>query len=90
MNFREASVPCVGGEAAREPESVMELIRKSEDIANCIEETVQVLGSNLFGYGGKETTKDEPRCFRDVCAQHAERMARINAMLSSVKERLGV
>lgn len=90
MNYREANVPCVDEEAAREPESVVELIRKSEDIANCIEETVQVLGSNLFGYGGKEATKDEPRCFRDVCAQHAERMARINAMLSSVKERLGV
>lgn len=90
MNYREANVSCVDEEPVREPESVMELIRKSEDIANCIEETVQVLGSNLFGYGGKEATKDEPRCFRDVCAQHAERMARINAMLSSVKERLGV
>lgn len=90
MNYREANVPCVGEAAVREPESVMELIRKSEDIASCIEETVQVLGINLFGYGGKEATKDEPRCFRDVCAQHAERMARIDAMLSSVKERLGV
>ena len=33
---------------------------------------------------------DRMRSFRDVCAQHAERMARIDAMLNSIKERLGV
>ena len=59
----------------REPESIVTLIGKSAEIARSIEETVRVL---------------EPRCFRDVCAQHMERMKRIDAMLNSVKERLGV
>ena len=34
MNYREVNMPCVDEGAVREPESVMELIRESEDIAN--------------------------------------------------------
>lgn len=90
MNFREANVPCVGEAAVREPESVMELIGKSHDIEKRIAETLRRMENNLFGCTPKEEKEEEPRCFRDVCAQHAERMARIDAMLNSIKERLGV
>lgn len=74
----------------REPESIVTLIGKSAEIARSIEETVRVLENNLFGCGEHDAPPDEPRCFRDVCAQHMERMKRIDAMLNSVKERLGV
>jgi hypothetical protein len=74
----------------RDQESIFKLVAKSEEIARNIEETVRVLDGNLFGCGEHDTPPDEPRCFRDVCAQHAERMARIDAMLNSIKERLGV
>lgn len=90
MNYREANVPCVDEGAARDQESIFTLVVKSEESARKIEETVRVLDGNLFGCGEHDASPDEPRCFRDVCAQHVERMARIDAMLNSIKERLGM
>lgn len=89
-NYREANVPCVDEGAARETASILTLVATSEEIARNIEETVRVLDGNLFGCGEHDASPDEPRCFRDVCAQHMERMVRIDAMLNSIKERLGV
>lgn len=91
MEYSKVAVTSTGCEASiREQESIFTLVAKSEEIARNIEETVRVLDGNLFGCGEHDTPPDEPRCFRDVCAQHAERMARIDAMLNSIKERLGV
>ena len=74
----------------RDQESIFTLVVKSEEIARNIEETVRVLDGTLFGCGEHDAPLDEPRCFRDVCEQHAARMARIDTMLNSIKERLGV
>lgn len=87
MEYNRDAMTCA---CEARPESVSSLIAKSEDIARSIENTVRALESSLFGCGEHDASPDEPRCFRDVCAQHAERMERINAMLSSVKERLGM
>ena len=86
MEYNRDAVPCA---CEAKPESVFSLITKSEDIARSIENTVRALESNIFGCGENEAKQDEPRCFRDVCAQHAESMKRIDAMLRSIKERLG-
>lgn len=91
MGYNKIAVTETGGEASiRDQESILTLVATSEEIARNIEETVRVLDGNLFSCGEHDASPDEPRCFRDVCAQHAERMARIDAMLNSVKERLGV
>lgn len=87
MEYNKDAMPCA---CEAKPESVFSLITKSEDIANSIEETLRVLESNLFGCGEHDAPPDEPRCFRDLCEQHAARMARIDTMLNSIKERLGV
>lgn len=91
MEYTKIAVTETKCEASiRDQESIFTLVAKSEEIARNIEETVRVLGGNLFGCGEHDASPDEPRCFRDVCAQNAERMARIDAMLNSIKERLGV
>lgn len=91
MECRTVAVPPTEVKASiRDQESIFTLIAKSEERAISIEETVRVLDGNLFGCGEHDASPDEPRCFRDVCAQHAERMARIDTMLNSIKERLGV
>ena len=87
MEYNRDAMTCA---CEARPESISSLIAKSEDIARSIENTVRALESNIFGCGENEGKQDEPRCFRDVCAQHAERMARIDAMLNSIKERLGM
>lgn len=87
MEYNRDAMTCA---CEARPESVSSLIAKSEDIARSIENTVRALESSLFGCGENEAKQDEPRCFRDVCAQHMERMVRIDAMLNSIKERLGM
>ena len=87
MEYNRDAMTCA---CEARPESVSSLIAKSEDIARSIENTVRALESSLFGCGENEAKQDEPRCFQDVCAQHEARMARIDSMLNSVKERLGV
>ena len=90
-DYRDAAVmPCEHNAQGSGVESIFSLIGKSEESAIRIEETVRVLENNLFGCEGNDAPPDEPRCFRDLCEQHAERMARIDTMLNSVKERLGV
>lgn len=91
MEYYKIAVTSTGGESStRDQESFFTLVATSEEIARNIEETVRVLDGNLFGCGEHDASPDEPRCFRDVCAQHVERMARIDAMLNSIKERLGM
>lgn len=90
MNYREANAPCVDEAAVREPESVMELIGKSHDIEKQIAETLRRMENNLFGGPPKKEKAEEPRCFRDVCAMHLERMDEIDEVLRSIAERLGV
>lgn len=87
MEYNRDAMTCA---CEARPESVSSLIAKSEDIARSIENTVRALESSLFGCGENEAKQDEPRCFRDVCEQHMERMVRIDAMLNSIKERLGM
>lgn len=87
MEYNRDAMTCA---CEARPESVSSLIAKSEDIARSIENTVRALESSLFACGENEAKQDEPRCFRDVCAQHMERMVHIDAMLNSIKERLGV
>ena len=90
MNYREANVPCVDEGAVREPESVVELIGKSYDLEKQIAETLRRMQNNLFGCTPKEEKEEEPRCFRDICAMHLERMGEIDAVLRSIAVRLGV
>lgn len=91
MEYNKIAVTSTGCEASiRDQESILTLVATSEEIARNIEETVLVLESSLFACGENEAKQDEPRCFRDVCEQHMERMVRIDAMLNSIKERLGV
>lgn len=91
MGYNKIAVTETGCEASiRDQESILTLVATSEEIARNIEETVRVLDGNLFGCGEHDASPDEPRCFRDVCEQHMESMVRIDAMLNSIKERLGV
>lgn len=81
MEYNKIAVTSTGCEASiGDQESICTLTAKSEEIARDIEETVRVLDGNLFGCGEHDASPDEPRCFRDVCAQHAERMARIDTI----------
>lgn len=90
MEYNKVAVASTGREASiRDEPSILTLIGQSADLARSIEETVRALENNLFGYREHDAPPDEPRCFRDVCAQHAESMKRIDVMLSSIKERLG-
>ena len=89
MNYREENAPCVGEAAVRE-QSVVELIGKSYDFEKQIAETLRRMENNLFGCKPKEEKEEEPRCFRDICAMHLERMREIDAVLRSIEVRLGV
>ena len=90
MNYREANAPCVDEEAVREPGSVIDLIGKSYELEKQIAETLRRMEKNLFGCTPKEEKEEAPRCFRDICAMHLERMGEIDAVLRSIAERLGV